>query len=81
MDADSLRQQGDLQRTASVTQLARLTDRASSGGRGHLQGNEVFQNLDALQVLRVLLDVGVGEERLRRSRKLSQSGALASGGH
>lgn len=80
VDADSLRQQGDLQRTASVTELARLTgQKTHGGGRGHLQGDEVFQNLDALQVLRVLLDVGVREEGLWRSRNLSQSWPLPHG--
>lgn len=43
----------------------------------------MFQNLDALQVLRVLLDVGVREERLRRSRapqKLSETWPTPDGG-
>lgn len=40
--------------------------RDNRGGGAHLQGDEVLQKLDALQVLRVLLDVGAGEERLRR---------------
>lgn len=51
-------------------------------GRAHLQGDEVFQNLDALQVLRVLLDVGVREERLRRTRaaqKLSETSLMPDG--
>lgn len=37
-------------------------------GGGHLQGDEVFKDLDALVVLWVLLDVGVCKERLKRTR-------------
>lgn len=73
MDTNPLRQQGDLQRNASVTERAPLSGGAKNGGRSHLQGDEVFQNLDALLVLWVLLDVGIGEERLRRRRRVRQN--------
>lgn len=40
----------------------------SDGGGIYLQGNEVFQDLDALVVLRVLLGVGVSKESLQRMK-------------
>ena len=48
----------------------------SDGGGTHLQGDEVFEDLDALAVLWVLLDVGVRKERLQRIKTGGELGSL-----
>lgn len=40
----------------------------NDGGRIYLQGDELFEDLDALVVLWVLLDVGVRKECLQRMK-------------
>lgn len=40
------------------------------GGHLYLQGDELFQDFDAIVVFRMLLDVGVGKECLRRKKRL-----------
>lgn len=70
MDANPVCQEGDLEGKTQVLlnmSCFEVNDNDGGGG-GHLQGDQVFKDVDALVVLWVLLDVGVCKERLKRTR-------------
>lgn len=81
MDANPICQERNLegQTSAQVLRNVPCFEAGVSGGDDggtHLQGDELFEDLDALVVLWVLLDVGVRKERLQRRKTGGQLGSL-----